>query len=166
MPGLTDSVESSTGAPSEITIRMRRCSGRAQQALVRPQQRLAVDVLLQQPLAQHQAEVLARAPPGRVGRLVDDVAQVVEAARDCAACPRRATARGYCPPFQARVVKPRISTFTRAALQRARQDVGAHRGDGDRPAAHRAGIVDQQRDDGVAELGLLLELVGQRHASG
>jgi hypothetical protein len=26
---LTESVESSTGAPSEITIKMRRCSGRA-----------------------------------------------------------------------------------------------------------------------------------------
>src|SRR3546814_13006530 len=54
--------------------------GARDQAAVRPQQRLAVDVLLQDALAQHQAEVLAGAPPGRVGGLVDDVAQVVEAA--------------------------------------------------------------------------------------
>ena len=66
------------------------------------------------------------------------------------------------PPFQARVVKPRISTLTRAALEGARQDVGAHRRDGDRAAAHRARIVDQQGDDGVAEIGLLLPLVGER----
>src|SRR3546814_20586915 len=52
--------------------------GARDQAAVRPQQRLAVDVLLQDALAQHQAEVLAGAPPGRVGGLVDDVAQVVE----------------------------------------------------------------------------------------
>jgi hypothetical protein len=54
-------VESSTGAPSEITIRMRRASRPADQPLVRPEQGLAVDVLLQQALAHHQAEVLARA---------------------------------------------------------------------------------------------------------
>ena len=49
-----------------------------------------------------------------------------------------------------------------AALQRARQDVGAGRRDGDRPAAHRAGIVEQQRHDGVAEIGVLLALEGER----
>src|SRR3546814_18664989 len=49
-----------------------------------------------------------------------------------------------------------------AALEGARQDVGADRRDGDRTAAHRAGIVDQQGDDGVPELGVLLHLVGQR----
>ncbi len=49
-----------------------------------------------------------------------------------------------------------------AALERARQDVGAHRRDGDRASPHRAGIVDQQADHGVAEIGLLLALVGER----
>src|SRR6267142_7102355 len=53
----------------------------SQQTLMRPVKRLAVDVLLEQALAHHQAEILARAPPGRIGRLVDDVAQVIEAAR-------------------------------------------------------------------------------------
>ena len=51
-----------------------------------------------------------------------------------------------------------------AAFERAGEDVGADRGDGDRPAAHRARIVDQQRDDGVAELGVALDLVRQRVA--
>ncbi len=54
--------------------------GARQQALVRPVERLAVDVLLKQALAHHQPEIFARAPPRRVGRFVDDVAQVVEAA--------------------------------------------------------------------------------------
>ena len=49
--------------------------------LMRPVERLAVDVLLQQALAHHQPEILARPPPRGVGGLVDDVAQVVEAAR-------------------------------------------------------------------------------------
>src|SRR5215510_8438380 len=51
------------------------------QTFMRPVKRLAVDVLLEQALAHHQAKILARAPPGGIGRLVDDVAQVVEAAR-------------------------------------------------------------------------------------
>ena len=49
-----------------------------------------------------------------------------------------------------------------AALQRARQDVGAGRRHRDRPAAHRAGIVEQQRHHRVAEVGVLLLLEGER----
>jgi hypothetical protein len=49
-----------------------------------------------------------------------------------------------------------------AALQRAGEDVGAGRGDRDRPAAHRAGIVEQQRHHRVAELGVALLLEGER----
>ena len=135
--------------------------GPAEQAVMRPQQRLAVDVLLEDALAQHQAEVLAGAPPRRVGRLVDDVAQIVEPAgigRLAGGDP--ALARLAALP------RPRGEAedldLDAAALQRARQDVGAHRGDGDRPAAHRAGIVDQQGHHRVAELGVLLPLVGQR----
>src|SRR5258708_25027475 len=45
-----------------------------------PIKRLAVDILLEQPLPHHQSEVASRPPPWRVGGLVDDVAQVVEAA--------------------------------------------------------------------------------------
>src|SRR5690606_37673629 len=51
-----------------------------------------------------------------------------------------------------------------AALERARHDVGADRGDTDRPSAHRARVVDQQGDDGVLELLLALALVAQRMA--
>ena len=49
-----------------------------------------------------------------------------------------------------------------AALERARQDVGAGRGDRDRAAAHRARIVEQQRHHRVAELHVLLDLEGKR----
>jgi hypothetical protein len=45
---------------------------------MRPDQRLAVDVLLEDALAQHQPEAAPGAPPGRVGRFVVDVAQIVE----------------------------------------------------------------------------------------
>src|SRR5258706_625558 len=55
--------------------------GAAQQPLVRPVQRLAVDVLLEQAFAHHQSEILARAPPRRVVGFVDDVAEIVEPAR-------------------------------------------------------------------------------------
>src|SRR3546814_11854324 len=48
--------------------------------VVRPHQRFAVDILLQQPLAHHQPQRTARAAIGLVGGLVDDMAQVVEAA--------------------------------------------------------------------------------------
>ena len=138
--------------------------GPAEQALVRPVERLAVDVLLQQALAHHQAEILARAPPGRVGGLVDDVAQVVEAAgigglaglqpglARLAALPG---ARGEAEDLD----------LDAAALERAGEDVGAGRRDRDRPAAHRAGIVEEQRDDGVAEIGVLLVLEGERLAA-
>src|SRR5579859_1211278 len=54
--------------------------GATEQALVRPIERLAIDVFLQQTFAHHQAEILARAPPGRVGRFIDDVPQVVQTA--------------------------------------------------------------------------------------
>src|SRR5690606_33220995 len=48
------------------------------QAVMRPEQRLAVDIFLEDALAQHQAQALARPPPRRVGRLVNDVSQIVE----------------------------------------------------------------------------------------
>ena len=48
-----------------------------------------------------------------------------------------------------------------AALQRARQDVGAAGGDHDRAPAHRAGVVEQQRHDRIAEIGVALALERQ-----
>ena len=66
-----------------------------------------------------------------------------------------------CPPFQARVVKPRILDLD-AALQGANEDVGTHRRHCNRSAAHRPGIVYQQGDDSVAEIGLTLTFIGER----
>ena len=128
---------------------------------MRPGQRLAVDVLLEQPLAHHQPEIFPRSPPGRVGALVDDVAQIVEAAGlgrlaglqpGFARLPALPGARGEAEDLD----------LDAAALQRAGENVGAGRGDGDRPAAHRAGIVEQQRHHRVAEIGVALLLEGQR----
>src|SRR5208337_2228663 len=48
-----------------------------------------------------------------------------------------------------------------AALERAGEDVGATRSDGDRAPAHRAGIVEQQRHHGVAERHVLFLLERQ-----
>ena len=47
------------------------------------------------------------------------------------------------------------------ALQGAGEDVGADRRDHDRPAAHGAGVVDQDGDHGVAEFGVLFLFEGQ-----
>src|SRR5580700_11195568 len=54
--------------------------GAAQKPLMRPVQRLPVDVLLEQALAHHQAQILACPPPRRVGGFVDDVPEIVEPA--------------------------------------------------------------------------------------
>ena len=125
-----------------------------------PFQRLAIDVFLQKPFLHHQAEVFPRPAPGGVGGLVDDVAQVVQ------------------PPGHLRtaVLKPKFAglaafpgaggeaqdlDFDLAAFKRSGQHVGGNRGDRDRPTPHRARIVQQKGDDGVAEFGVFLDLEGQ-----
>src|SRR5690606_9261914 len=114
--------------------------GPGDQAAVGPEQRLAVDVLLEDALAQHQAQILAGPPPRRIGRLVDDVAQIVETARMLRlAVLDPALARRAALPGAGREAED--LDLDAAALERARQDVGAHRRDGDGTAAHRAGIV-------------------------
>src|SRR5690348_14303142 len=124
--------------------------GTAEQAFVRPVQRLAVDVLLQQPLAHHQAEILSRTTPWGIRSLVDDVAEIVEAA----GIGRLA---GGKPGFARLPALPGAGgeaenlDLDAATLQRARQDIGAGRSHRDRAAAHRAGIVEQQRDHRIAE---------------
>src|SRR5215470_9127407 len=122
---------------------------------MRPNERLAVDVLLEDALAQHQSEAAPRATPRRIGGFVDDVAQVVEAAGV-------GWLAGGDPPLAGLPALPGARRKAEnldldpAAFEGTRQDVGAHRCNRDRPAAHRAGIVDEQRDDGVAEIGLPL----------
>ena len=107
------------------------------QPAVRPFQRLAVDVLLEQPLLHHQPEVRPRPPPRRVGGLVDDVAQVVQPAG------QRRAVRGE-PGLAALPALPGPGgeaedlDLDLAALERAGQHVGRDRRDRDRPAAHRA----------------------------
>src|SRR4051812_18787973 len=51
------------------------------QPIVRPEQSLAVDIFLQKTLAHHKAEVAPRMTIRFVAALVDDVSEVVEAAR-------------------------------------------------------------------------------------
>ena len=137
--------------------------GAAQQAVVRPHQRLAVDVFLEQPLAHHQAEIAARAAPRLVGLFVEDVAQIVEASGV------RGAPVGE-PHLAALPALPRAGGEAEdlglhaAAFERAREDIGADRGDRDRPPAHAARIVDQQRNDRVLELGIAFDLVAERMA--
>src|SRR6476660_3201664 len=56
--------------------------GPRQQAAVRPGERLAVDILLEQAFAHHEPEIAPRPAPRGVGGFVDDVAKVVEPARE------------------------------------------------------------------------------------
>src|SRR4029450_2350623 len=53
-----------------------------EQAVVRPGERLAVNILLKQAFAHHQPEIAPRTPPRCIGRLVDYVTEVVEPPRD------------------------------------------------------------------------------------
>src|SRR6516225_7352432 len=128
---------------------------------MRPVEGLTVDVLLEQALAHHQPEILARAAPGSVSRLVDDVAQVVKTAgigrlaggKPCfARLPAFPRARGEAQNLD----------LDAAPLERPRQNVGTGGGDRNRAAAHRARIVKQERYDGIAEAGVLFPLERQR----
>jgi len=55
--------------------------GSGDEAVMRPHQRFAVDIFLEQAFAHHQAEIAPRAPPGFVGRLVDYVSEIVPKTR-------------------------------------------------------------------------------------
>src|SRR5215216_3694742 len=135
--------------------------GPAEQPLVRPVQRLAVDILLQESLAHHQPEILARAPPRRIGGFVDDVPQIVQPAgigRLAGGKPRLARL----PALPGSRGEAENLDLDAAALQRARENIGAGRRHRNRAAAHRAGIVQQQRYDRIAEGRFLLMHEGQR----
>src|SRR5471030_681919 len=106
---------------------------------MRPVERFAVDVFFQQPLAHHQAKVFARPPPWSVGALVDEMAQIVEAAGGWRLA-------GLQPGFARLSALPGAGGeaenlhLDAAALERARQNIGAGRRDRDRASAHRTGI--------------------------
>ena len=128
------------------------------QPVMCPQQRLAVDILLQQALAHHQAEIFPGAPPRCIGLLVNDVPQIVEPSglgRPAGRQPRLAALAALPGPGG----EAQDLGLHCAALQRAGEDVGADGGDRDRAAAHGARIVDQQRHHRVAKLGVALDLV-------
>src|ERR1043165_7412186 len=110
---------------------------------MRPVERLAVDVLLEQSLAHHQAKVLARAPPWRIRRFVDDVAQIVESAGiGWLAAGKPRLARLPALPGARREAKN--LDLHAAALQGARQNVRTGCRNRNRPSAHRTGIVQQE----------------------
>src|SRR3954452_5293874 len=124
--------------------------GAAQQPLVRPVQRLAVDVFLEQALAHHQPEIFPGATPRRIGGFIDDMPQVVQpsgigwlAGRE----PRLARLPALPRPRG----KAENLDLDAAALQCPRQNIRAGRCNRNRPPAHRTGIVQQQRHHGVAE---------------
>ena len=102
---------------------------------MRPHQRLSVDVLFQQSLAHHQPELTARAAPGFVGLLVDDVTKIIKAAR----IGRLAIAQ---PRLTRLAALPRAGGeaqdfgFHPAAFQRARQNIRADCRDRNGPPAH------------------------------
>src|ERR1051326_2977137 len=99
-----------------------------------PGEGLAVDILLQDPFAQHQPEITSGAAPRRIRRLVNDVPQVIEAARvGRLAGGDPALARLPALPGAGR--KAEDLDLDAATLQRAGENVGAHRGDRDRAAA-------------------------------
>src|SRR6516225_8957787 len=109
---------------------------------MRPVERFAVDVLLEQSLAHHQAEILSCATPGSIRRLVDDVPQIVQPTWIGGLA-------GGKPRFARLATLPGAGGEAKdldldaATLERARQDVGASRRHRDRPPAHGAGIVKQ-----------------------
>src|SRR5579884_2656188 len=123
-----------------------------------PFEGFAVYILLKQSLSQHEAEIFPRPPPGRIGRLVDDVAEIIKPpGRRGLVLPKPSFARLPTLPCSCR--KPQDFDLDPAALKSAGQDVGASRRHRDRPAPHRARIVDQQRNHRVPEgrIFLLLE---------
>ena len=121
---------------------------------MRPFQRLAIDVFLEQPLFHHQAKVRPDPPPRRIRRFIDDVAQIIQPPGMLRAALRQ--------PFLTSLaalprpcVKAKDLDLDRTPFQRARQNIGANRSNGNRPPPHRARIVDEQSHHCVAELGIL-----------
>src|SRR4051812_20575549 len=109
--------------------------GPRNQSVVRPEQSLAVDILLEKPLAHHEAEVTARVAIGFVRALVDDVPQVIEpaGARRAPCCEPRLSAL---PAFPAPSGKAEDFCRNAATLESAREGVGANWGDRDGAPAH------------------------------
>src|SRR4029453_12168970 len=111
---------------------------------MRPGERLAVDILLEQALAHHQPEIAARTPPRSIGRLVDNVTEIVE--------PPRKRGLERVQPLLARMSalpgargEAEDLDLHAAALERAGENIGATGRDHDRATAHGTRIVEEQR---------------------
>ncbi len=135
--------------------------GPARHAPVRPFQRLAVDVFLQQALFHHQPKVGPCPPPGRVGALVDDVAQIIQASGLLFA-PRVQPGLAALAALPSLCCKTQNLDLDAAPLKRTRQNVGADRRNRDRPPAHRTRVVQKQGHHRIAELGVLFDLEAKR----
>ena len=156
------SVASSSGAPSDMTISTLPGLGPPQQPRMRPEQRFAVDVLLEQRVIEHHARsACLQRRQGRVGGLVHDVEQIGEAAR-IGGRPSAIHCARALPPRQLTGREAENLRLHAAALQHAAQDLGARRCHGDRRAAHRSGVVDQYRDRGGRKFRCALLLERQR----
>ena len=105
---------------------MRRCSGRASSRLMRPGERLAVDILLEQAFAHHQPEIAPRPPPRRVGRFVDDVAEIVEPAGEGRLAGIEPLLAGM-PALPGAGGEAEDLHLHAAALERAGENIGASR---------------------------------------
>ena len=92
--------------------------------VMRPEQGLAVNIFLKQAFAHHQPQILARAPPRRICRFVDDMTQIIEAswARRLASFDPVFTAEAALPGFGC---EPENLDFHAATFQRSRKNVSA-----------------------------------------
>src|SRR6202165_4864268 len=95
----------------------------AEQALVGPIKRLAVDIFLEQALAHHQAQILARPPPRRVGGFVDDVPEIIEA-DGIGGFARGKPRLARLPALPGAGGEAENLHLDATTLQRARQDIG------------------------------------------
>src|SRR3546814_13119746 len=92
--------------------------------------------------------MLAGAPPGLVGLLIEDVPEIVEAPR-MRRPPFRQPAFARLPALPGPGGEAQYLDLDAAPLERARENVGRNRRDRDRPPPHRSRIVDQQGDDQI-----------------
>ena len=127
---------------------------------VRPFQRLAVDVFLEQTFFHHQPQIRPGAPPWRICGFIDDVAQIVQTTglhRASFVQPRLARL----PPLPRAGGKAEDFNLDVATFQRTGQNIRTDRSDRDRTAPHRTGIIQQQGHAGVAKLSVFFDLEGQ-----
>src|SRR3546814_11145262 len=105
---------------------------------MRPEERLAIDVFLEQPFAHHQAEIASRPTPGFVSLLVDDMAQVIQPAR----MGRAACGHPVFPPlspYPGACRDTRYFAFNATTFKVARHHVGPGGVTADGPAATGTG---------------------------